>query len=295
MRVAGPGLRAPWLLPLGAVLLWSVNVLVGRLAAPHMPFQTISFYRWLWAALLLTPWLLPRVWRVRQQLRPHLPQLAVLSACGMVMYQGLAYLAAHYTPAAHMALLNGLIPLTTLLLAVPLLQEKIHRRSLAGSLVALLGLGLFVSQSAVVAQASQPLLGDALMGLGGVFYALYGLLLRRWPLQHLGLGVLLYVQVVLAVLWHLPLLLWLPLSPLQGVDWALIGYATLGPSLLAPLLWMQAVQRLGATAASQFLNLMPLLTAVLAWWLLREPLGWGQVLGGLLALSGVWWAQRAAT
>lgn len=294
MRVAGPGLRAPWLLPLGAVLLWSVNVLVGRLAAPHMPFQTISFYRWLWAALLLTPWLLPRVWRVRQQLRPHLPQLAVLSACGMVMYQGLAYLAAHYTPAAHMALLNGLIPLTTLLLAVPLLQEKIHRRSLAGSLVALLGLGLFVSQSAVVAQASQPLLGDALMGLGGVFYALYGLLLRRWPLQHLGLGVLLYVQVVLAVLWHLPLLLWLPLSPLQGVDWALIGYATLGPSLLAPLLWMQAVQRLGATAASQFLNLMPLLTAVLAWWLLREPLGWGQVLGGLLALSGVWWAQRAA-
>lgn len=295
MRVTGPGLRAPWLLPLGAVLLWSVNVLVGRLAAPHMPFQTISFYRWLWAALLLTPWLLPRVWRVRQQLRPHLPQLAVLSACGMVMYQGLAYLAAHYTPAAHMALLNGLIPLTTLLLAVPLLQEKIHRRSLAGSLVALLGLGLFVSQSAVVAQASQPLLGDALMGLGGVFYALYGLLLRRWPLQHLGLGVLLYMQVVLAVLWHLPLLLWLPLSPLQGVDWALIGYATLGPSLLAPLLWMQAVQRLGATAASQFLNLMPLLTAVLAWWLLREPLGWGQVLGGLLALSGVWWAQRAAT
>lgn len=294
MRVTGPGLRAPWLLPLGAVLLWSVNVLVGRLAATHMPFQTISFYRWLWAALLLTPWLLPRVWRVRQQLRPHLPQLAVLSACGMVMYQGLAYLAAHYTPAAHMALLNGLIPLTTLLLAVPLLQEKIHRRSLAGSLVALLGLGLFVSQSAVVAQASQPLLGDALMGLGGVFYALYGLLLRRWPLQHLGLGVLLYVQVVLAVLWHLPLLLWLPLSPLQGVDWALIGYATLGPSLLAPLLWMQAVQRLGATAASQFLNLMPLLTAVLAWWLLREPLGWGQVLGGLLALSGVWWAQRAA-
>lgn len=295
MRVTGPGLHAPWLLPLGAVLLWSVNVLVGRLAAPHMPFQTISFYRWLWAALLLTPWLLPRVWRVRQQLRPHLPQLAVLSACGMVMYQGLAYLAAHYTPAAHMALLNGLIPLTTLLLAVPLLQEKIHRRSLVGSLVALLGLGLFVSQSAVVAQASQPLLGDALMGLGGVFYALYGLLLRRWPLQHLGLGVLLYVQVVLAVLWHLPLLLWLPLSPLQGVDWALIGYATLGPSLLAPLLWMQAVQRLGATAASQFLNLMPLLTAVLAWWLLREPLGWGQVLGGLLALSGVWWAQRAAT
>ncbi len=51
------------------------------------------------------------VWRQRQLVKPYLPKLAVLSAFGMVLYQGLAYTAAHYTTATNMGIVNAFIPI----------------------------------------------------------------------------------------------------------------------------------------------------------------------------------------
>ena len=71
-------------LPVIAVLIWSFNIAITRYVAEYISPVSISFYRWLIAFVILTPFMLLKVWQQREIIRPHLGQLAILSACGMV-------------------------------------------------------------------------------------------------------------------------------------------------------------------------------------------------------------------
>ena len=114
------------LLPLIAVLIWSLNIAVTRYVAEYISPVSISFYRWLIAFLILTPWILPKVWQQRELIRPHLKQLAVLSAFGLVLYQGLSYTAANYTTATNMGIINAFIPMFTVLVSLLICGFGLH-------------------------------------------------------------------------------------------------------------------------------------------------------------------------
>jgi drug/metabolite transporter (DMT)-like permease len=47
-----------------------------------------------------------------------------------------------------------------------------------------------------------------------------------------------------------------------------------------------------AAHVAVFTNLQPVATALLAWAILAEPVGFKLVLGGLLVIAGVWITQR---
>ena len=105
------------LLPLVAVLIWSINTIVSKLSAGSIDPAAISFYRWLLALLVLTPFCLPGVWRHRHTIKTQLWRLLVLGLLGMVLYQSLAYYAAHSVSAVMMGILGATIPLLTILLS----------------------------------------------------------------------------------------------------------------------------------------------------------------------------------
>lgn len=48
-----------FLFPLGAVLIWAVNSIVSKLSVGVITPEAISFYRWMLALLVLTPFVLP--------------------------------------------------------------------------------------------------------------------------------------------------------------------------------------------------------------------------------------------
>jgi len=100
MRSDAPQLPLRFLLfPLLAALIWSVNMIVTKMAAGVIAPAAIGFYRWALAGIVLTPFALPGVWSQRRQVLAHLPKFAVLGGLGMALYQGLAYVAAASTTA----------------------------------------------------------------------------------------------------------------------------------------------------------------------------------------------------
>lgn len=121
MRIGNP--RFAFILPLIAVLIWSLNIVVTRYVVDFISPLSISFYRWLLAFIVLTPFMILPVWRHRIQLLQLWPKLALLSAFGMVLYQGLAYSAAHYTTATNMGLINAFTPVFTIVIAIFILKE----------------------------------------------------------------------------------------------------------------------------------------------------------------------------
>ncbi len=279
-------------LPLLAVLIWSMNITVTRYVADYISPVSISFYRWLVAFVVLTPFMLSKVWRERQLVLKHWKQLAVLGAFGMVLYQGLGYSAAHYTTATNMGIINAFIPVFTIFVSMLMLKDIPNRFAIIGSILSFAGL-LYVMAQGDFARLVQSggHLGDIMMVLAVFFYAFYGVFLKKWQLQ-IPLLISLYVQIIFALLYHLPFVVWLGLDAVNPQNLGSVLYAGIFPSLIAPLVWMMAVQMLGPNRTSIFMNLMPVCTAVIANVWLGEAWTMYHSIGGLIILLGILLAQK---
>ena len=279
-------------LPMIAVLIWSMNIAVTRYISDYISPVSISFYRWLVAFIILTPFILPQVWKQRQLVQKHLIQLAVLSAFGMLLYQGLAYSAAHYTTATNMGIINAFIPVFTVFVSILILKEVPNRYAVIGSIMSLFGL-LYVISRGHLANLSQlgGHWGDVLMVIAVFFYAFYGVFLKKWQLK-IPLLVSLYVQIIFTLIYHLPFIFYLGIDPINKQNVASVLYAGVFASLIAPLVWMLAVQYLGPNRTSIFMNLMPIFTAIIAYFWLREEWTVYHTIGGVIILVGIVLAQK---
>ncbi|WP_439212450.1 DMT family transporter [Duffyella gerundensis] len=284
-----------FLFPLFAVLIWSINAIVSKLSAGAIDPAAISLYRWLLAFLVLTPFVLPGVWRNRQRVRQVWWQLALLGLLGMVLYQSLAYFAAHTVSALFMGILNALIPLLTVLLSVPLLRLAPTVGILLGSVISFSGLVWLVSAGEPQQLMTHGLgKGELMMLAASTSYALYGVLTKRWSIG-LPNWQSLYVQIFFGLLFLTPNFLLAPEVTLNLHNLPLVLFAGIPASIIAPFLWIQGVQRMGASTASIFMNLVPIFTALIAVLFLHEQLHSYHFIGGGLTLVGVVLAQRLKT
>lgn len=281
-----------FLFPLFAVLIWSVNAIVNKLSAGAIEPAAISFYRWLLALLVLTPFVLPGVIRRWQAIRPHLWRLMVLGLLGMALYQSLAYYAAHSVSALFMGIIAALIPLLTVLLSVLILRIAPTVGILVGSLISFCGLIWLVSAGNLYQLLNHGIgAGEAMMLAASSCYALYGVMTKRWSIP-LPVWQSLYVQIAFGVLLLLPGFLMTSDVSLTPRNLPLVAFAGLFASILAPWLWIHGVQKLGASITSIFMNLTPVFTAIIAVLFLHEHLHSYHWIGGGLTLTGVLLAQR---
>ncbi|MGR4067059.1 DMT family transporter [Billgrantia sp. C5P2] len=280
-----------FLAPLGAVLIWSGNMTINQLTVGAIAPSSIAFLRWVLALAVLTPFLLPAAWRHREALRREWPKLAVLGLLGMGLWQGLAYVAAETTTATNMGILAAMVPLLTVLLSALILREAPSLGGTLGGLLALFGVLVLLGRGDPLALLDlEVALGDLLMVVAATCYALYGVMLKRWPLG-LPPWVVLYAQVVFAVLFLLPPYLMGPMTPVDGQNVWLILYAGIPASIITTYLWMRAIRQIGASQASIFINLMPLFSALIAMAFLGERIAAFHLVGGALVLAGVVMAQ----
>ncbi len=282
------------LLPLLSVFIWSLNIAVTRYVTEYISPVSISFYRWLVAFIMLTPFMLPQLYKNRALIQQHWKQLAVLAAFGMVLYQGLSYSAAHYTTATNMGIINAFIPVFTILVSVFILKEWPNRFALLGCLISFSGLLLVIAKghwANLLSLGGHA--GDAIMLAAVFFYAFYGVLLKKWQLK-IPLFISVYVQIFFALLYHLPFVLYFGLDAINAQNVWSVLYAGMFPSLAAPLLWMLSIQYLGPNQTSIFMNLMPIVTAAIAYCWLAEQWTAYHSIGTALAILGVLLAQKKA-
>jgi DME family drug/metabolite transporter len=214
-------------------------------------------------------------------------------------------LANKLTTAANTIFLCSTSPVYVLLLGPVLLKEPIRRRDLL--LVVLFGLGLglvFLDSETVYATAPDPLKGNVLAVLSGLFFALIVIGFRwlgRDAAQKRGsassamvAGNLIGFAVCLPAA--------LPLGTPTALDWGLVVYLGVVQIGVAYLLFAAALRRIPALEASLLILLEPVLNPIWAWWLHGErpgPLaitGAGLILlaTAALTLASAWRAKRMA-
>jgi len=275
--------------PFFAIVLWAGNVIVSRLCAHTIGPEAITFYRLLLAAVLMSTLVAVPAWRNRAVIWPHLGQFAILGFLSMCLFQSLSYLAAETTTATNMAVFTALTPLLSVALSAVLLGERPTIGLLGGGLLSLAGLVYLVSAGNPAALARGGLhLGDSLMFIAAVVYALYGVLLKRWNIPVAGWqSTFMQAVCALAIMFPAFLATPAPMRSLNAETLPLIAYAGGLASVVLPFLWVRGVQMLGPNRCAVFMNLLPVLTAAGAIVLLGEPVRFYHVIGGGLALAGV--------
>ncbi|MBZ9782386.1 DMT family transporter [Pseudomonas sp. REP124] len=281
--------------PLLAILIWAGNTVVTKMSAGSIFPAEIGFYRWLLAGLLFTPFMLKPVIAHWAVIRPNLGKVFILGVLGMAVYQSLAYFAAGLTSATNMGIILSLMPLMSLAMAIISLGQRLTAGALVGAVLSLVGVLVVVSSGSLAVLLEHGVnLGDAMMLIATLAYAIYSTLLKKWHLK-LPKLVLLYLQILVAVLVLFPLFVISPKTGLTAQNIPLVLYACLLASMLAPLAWMQAVVRLGPSRTTLFFNLLPVMTALIAALVLREQLAVYHLVGGVLTLGGVIVSERWTT
>lgn len=280
---------APVLLCL-TMLFWAGNSIAGRAMAGVVPPMTLSFWRWVLALALITPFAWSRLRADRAELIARWPMVLALSASGVASFGALLYLGLQSTTALNSLLMQAAIPPLILLFGFVVLRERTTLAQTAGVALSLLGVLVVIAQGRpwdLLHLDIHP--GDGLVLVGVVLYAAYSLLLRRKPQVH-PLS-LLWTTVACAVLLLAPAYGWelahgQTFSPTPKAL-AGLAYVAVFPSFLAYLFFNRGVELLGPARAAHFMHLMPVFGSVLAVMLLGEAFRGFHAVGVALIGAGI--------
>ena len=177
--------------------------MVGRWANIDVPPIALSFWRHLFAAVIIIPFVLPYLKKDLPGMRAGLWSLGTM---GVLLAAGntLVYYAVLHTTVTNAALINAGVPVATIAFSWLLLRDMINRWQAVGILLAFGGIVLVVTRAdAGVLMSLEFGLGDLFMLLSIVCWALYLVMLKRAPVA-VSPWTLLFALTVSGTLWLIP-------------------------------------------------------------------------------------------
>jgi drug/metabolite transporter (DMT)-like permease len=266
--------------------------IVAKGAMSELPPLVFGFYRFVLAAIVLLAIMIfrRRYFPFRKSEWPLLLLLAILS---IPINQGFFLLGLALTPPTHPALLYATTPIWVYLLSVRRGEEVYSNKKTLGIIVALIGVVAFFAEKGL-RLAVRDLWGDFLIMIAVWAWSSYTVLGR--PLvQRRGAITVTASALVLGTIIFFPLGAYVALNfgfhHITWVSWTGVLYTAILTSVVLYTLWYWIIKNMEPARAAVFTNLQPVITAVLAYFIIGERLTAGSILTGIIILTGVFIAQ----
>lgn len=275
---------------IGTVLAWSSAFVVIRAVLPVFEPGELAFLRQLVAVPLLAVWMIGQKW-----LWPTVREWVLIAIFGLTWFS--IYIVALNTAeqtidAGTASFVVNIGPLLIAVGAFMFLGEKLSRNLIPGALIALAGVGLIAWGTSSSDRVD--LVGVLWALVATVTYAV-GVLTQKPALKRLSSNQVTLLGAAIALI---PLFWWAPdaITTVQSapID-AIVGAVWLGaiPTALGFGLWGYALKRMPAGRLGVSTYVVPPLVIAESAILLGEwphPIA---IVGGLIALAGVWWSRRS--
>jgi len=274
------------------IFIWSVSFVGNKVLLGYLSPIDIMIFRFSLAYFLLL--LLYPKSLLPQSYRDELFFL-LLGFLGIFIYFLLENFALKYTQAANVGLYMGAIPIFTAIFShffVP--SESLNRNVWFGFVISMVGMSLILFEGKDV---EFRLLGDSLALMAAIVFALYSGFLKLAPKRYNYIVVtrksffyalLMMIAYSIAVDGALPNMLALS----NDVVWINLFFLGVLSSGLAFILWNYSVKTIGPVQTSNYIYLVPVITATSGVLILDEKLTVVTVLAGVLILIGLYISQR---
>ena len=257
--------------------------------------EEIFFFRFVLAYVMIVPFAGRRLFM--NSVRDELVAIA-LGLTGGSLYFITENTALIYGYCSNVSLLVCVTPLTTAFLMGWLYpSERMNRKALLGSCVALFGVALVVFNGNFVLKLSP--LADGLAFAACLCWTFYSVLMKYIQPRY---GTLFIMRKVFGygLLTIMPMFI----GNMPRLDMVIDGGAAvwgnvlmLGcvASMLCFTLWNYVLDRLGTVRATNFIYFNPVVTMAASWLVLDECITWIALLGACLVLVGMYCAERCRT
>jgi drug/metabolite transporter (DMT)-like permease len=238
--------------------------------------------------LLIAGWFSTR--GARPLTRADWKNVFLLGFLGYYLSSLLDFMGLQYITASLERLILFLYPTIVAIISVFLFKKPIGRTGIVALVLSYIGIAIAtVHDVEAGGNAHAVLIGGGLIFACTITYAIYivgiGEMVGRIGALRFGA----YATVVAAICCLTQFVLTRPLSALDlpvEVYWYSLAMAIIA-TVLPVIMTAKAIQMIGAPKVAIIGAVGPIATIVLAWKFLNEPIGWEQLVGAALVLSGV--------
>ncbi len=269
------------------------NLVIGRAAAPTADPAFLAFWRWVFAALIMFPFVAGSLRRHRRALRAALPMLIFLGILGMAICGAGVYLSLHYTTATNATLIYTTSPAFIVAIEMILGHRRFSLRQAIGILLATFGVVVIVSKGDPASLVQLGFnIGDVGVLAAAIAWAIYNVLIHDRRVQALPDRVAFFAiaasgAVALVPLWLFAGFRGVTLYPDSGTLWITILAVALIPSVFAYMGTQITIRRLGPAITGMALYFLPIAGVALAAIFLGEQLHLYHLAGTVLTIGGV--------
>jgi len=253
-----------------------------------------AFCRFCLASIVLTSIIFARGYRLPFT-RREWPLIIALAMLAIPLNQCLFLYGLRFTLPTHSALLYSTTPVWVYLLSVWRGQESMTRMKTIGIFTALPGVIAFLAEKGL-AMRTDYLLGDSIILVAVWSWAVYTVLGRPLVMRKGAVAVTAYT-LILGTIIYFPFGLFLSARFAYGgvtwVGWSGIVYTGILTSVVAYIIWYWGIKRMEPSKTAIFINLQPIVTALLAYLFMGDRLSAGSVISGTVILTGVFMVQRS--
>lgn len=275
------------------VTAWGGSFPVAKIALRELTPLNLATIRFTVATLLFIPVVL--LARRRQGERgiplpswPDLLRLNGLAWLGVTVHFLLQYTAVARTSASNAGLIIAISPLFVVLVSSLWLREPFTWRRLMGILVASFGVAMVISRGTFQFNfGSQTLLGDLIMVVNALTWALFSIL-GRAMMRRLSPLITTFYITVLGTVWFYPLAvprgLWSQVATLSATGWLAVSFLGVICSVACYYLWYWALSQVEASKVSPFQYLQPMVSLALSALMLGERISPILLVGGAVPI-----------
>ncbi|AZR72086.1 hypothetical protein BBF96_00975 [Anoxybacter fermentans] len=280
-----------------SALFWAGAFIAGKIGVREFSPYELTFFRFLFATILIFIILYHKEKGNWQLERSLWPLTILLGLIGMFGYHVLFFTALKYTTAVNSSIIGATNPLITTILAAFFLGEYLSLKRMGAILLALLGVVLTVTNGDLSVLWNFTFnIGDIIM-LGAVIcWAIYSILSRRAKGRVSSLKLMTYVFMVCLIAMF-PFVIyekvWTKLLTISWQGWVSVIYMAVFPSVLGYLVQMASIRQIGASRTAVYVNLVPVFSMILSYFILHEPIGWFKFFTAGMIISGVYLSSKS--
>lgn len=295
-------MHRPYLVLTLTTLFWGGNVVAGKLAVGHIDPYALMIVRWGGALLAVLPFALQPLRRDWPAIRGNWPLLLLYGVVGYATFNVLVYAAAYLTSGVNIAIEQVAVNIFVMLLNFAVFRTRVRILQLLGVLLTILGVAITATGGKLARVLVLDVnLGDALVLLACLAYAVYSLTLRYRPTTNwLSFLVVTFVGAIIAsflfqaVLGGGPAGLVASFRAITWQGWLIALYTVFFPSVISQMLYVRGVELIGPNRASLFINLIPLFGTVGSILVLGEVLQGSHLIAAALIVAGIILAEWSA-
>jgi drug/metabolite transporter (DMT)-like permease len=273
-----------WLLAAGVFI-------AVKWAGTYTPPWTLAFFRLLFAALFLLPFVASHYREMAASLRDHYKVIFPMGALGLALTQGALFTALHNSTAINVSIVFSVWPITAIILAAVFLGDRLTALQIFGVILCFGGVLVVVAQGhpdTIIHMGVNS--GDLLVLVAVLCFSFYTVMIKKISIDLPALPLLVLI-LGSATLAATPFFIWeIVYDPRITVDWhdiVAIAYVAIPGGGIMYLLFNIGIAMLGASKASVTFYLQTLFTVILAYFLLGEQLHIYHAVGIALIAAGI--------